>query len=81
VRPYLEKTHHKKRAGRMAQVVECLPSKCWGLEFKPYYRKIKKERKKRKILSETVSPVSWTWGGVIPVKSTVRSKITHYSHN
>jgi hypothetical protein len=31
-RPYLEKTHHRKRAGRVANVVEHLPTK---LEFKP----------------------------------------------
>jgi hypothetical protein len=34
LRPYLRKTHHKKRAGGMAQVA--------GLEFKPQYLKKKK---------------------------------------
>jgi hypothetical protein len=36
-RPYLEKTHHIKRSGRVAQGV--------GPEFKPQYHKKKKKRK------------------------------------
>jgi hypothetical protein len=40
VRPYLEKTHHKKRAGGVAQDV--------GPEFKPQYHKKKKKRKKER---------------------------------
>jgi hypothetical protein len=36
VRPYLEKTHHKKRTGRVAQGV--------GPEFKPQYCKKKKKK-------------------------------------
>jgi hypothetical protein len=28
MRPYLKNNQHKKRAGEVAQVVECLPSKC-----------------------------------------------------
>jgi hypothetical protein len=38
-------THHKKRAVRVAQVVECLPSKCEALSSN--FRTTKK-RKKRK---------------------------------
>jgi hypothetical protein len=40
LRLYLENTHHKKRAGGMAQGVDP--------EFKPQYRKKKKKKKKRK---------------------------------
>jgi hypothetical protein len=36
VRPYLEKTHHKKRAGEVAEGE--------GPEFKPQYRKKKKKK-------------------------------------
>jgi hypothetical protein len=36
-RPYLEKNHHKKRAGGVAQGV--------GSEFKPQYHKKKKKKK------------------------------------
>jgi hypothetical protein len=40
VRSYLEKTLHKKRAGRVAQSE--------GSEFKPQHRKKKKKKKERK---------------------------------
>jgi hypothetical protein len=36
VRPYLKKTHHKKRAGGVAQGV--------GLEFNPHLKKKKKNQ-------------------------------------
>jgi hypothetical protein len=37
--PYLEKSHHKKRAGRVAQGI--------GPEFKPQYCKKEKEKEKK----------------------------------
>jgi hypothetical protein len=37
VRPYLEKTHHKKRAGGVAQGE--------GSDFKPQYHRKKKKKK------------------------------------
>jgi hypothetical protein len=40
MRPYLEKTHHKKRTGGVAQDV--------GPEFKPQYSKKKKKTKNQK---------------------------------
>jgi hypothetical protein len=46
-RPYLEKTHHIKRSGRVAQGV--------GPEFKPQYHK---KKKKEKTFS---SPVYGPW--------------------
>jgi hypothetical protein len=42
MRPYLENTHHKKGAGREAQVVELLPSKCEPLHSNPSTPKRKK---------------------------------------
>jgi hypothetical protein len=41
MRPYLEKTHHKNRAGGVAQGV--------GPEFKPQYCKIKQNKKGRTV--------------------------------
>jgi hypothetical protein len=43
MRPYLKKTHHKKRAGGVAQV-ERLPSKCEA-KFKPQYHQKKKKKR------------------------------------
>jgi hypothetical protein len=43
MRPYLEKTHHKNRAGRVAQVVEHLFSKCEALSSKPNIAKEKSQ--------------------------------------
>jgi hypothetical protein len=40
VRPYLERTHHRKRTGGVAQGVDP--------EFKPQYHKKKKKKKKKK---------------------------------
>jgi hypothetical protein len=47
-RPYLEKTHHKKRAGEVAQ----------GLEMKSYYCKKRKENQKRGIFALLASKIS-----------------------
>jgi hypothetical protein len=47
IRPYLEKTLHKKRVGAVAQGV--------GPEFKPqYHKKRKKERKEKGMWTEVV---------------------------
>jgi hypothetical protein len=46
-RPYLENTKHKNRAGRVAQVVQCLPSKCEDLSSNPSTAKINTENKER----------------------------------
>jgi hypothetical protein len=40
VKLYIEKNHHKKRVGRVAQDV--------SPEFKPKYHKIKRKKKERK---------------------------------
>jgi hypothetical protein len=42
---YAKKKKKRMGAGRVAQVVESLPSKCEGLEFKPQYHKKEKKRK------------------------------------
>jgi hypothetical protein len=42
VRPYLEKNHHKSRAGGVTQMVEFLPSKLEALSSNPSTRKKKK---------------------------------------
>jgi hypothetical protein len=42
-RHYLKNTQHKKRAGRVAQLVECLPSRHEALE--PQKKKKKKKKK------------------------------------
>jgi hypothetical protein len=50
----MSNTQKKKKASEVIQVVECLPSKCEALEFKPSItthtkkKKKKKERKKKK---------------------------------
>jgi hypothetical protein len=41
-RPYLKNTQYKKGAGRVTQVVECLPSKCEVLSSNPSTTKKKK---------------------------------------
>jgi hypothetical protein len=38
-RPYLKNTQHKNRGGRVAEVVEHLPSQAQGPEFKLQYCK------------------------------------------
>jgi hypothetical protein len=55
MRPYLEKSHHKKKAGGVAQGV--VP------EFKPQYHKKKKKKEEGFILVHgclTLPP--WAWG-------------------
>jgi hypothetical protein len=45
MRPYLEKIHHKKRLGGVAQVVECLLS--YALSPNPSATKVEKKKAKR----------------------------------
>jgi hypothetical protein len=45
MRPYLQKT--QKKAGRVAQAIEGLPSKCEGPELKPHKKETKKETLKK----------------------------------
>jgi hypothetical protein len=48
VRPYLKNTQHKKRAGRVVQVAECLPSKHEALSSNPYHPPQNKNKNKNK---------------------------------
>jgi hypothetical protein len=58
MRPYLEKYLTHKRAGGVAQVIECLPSKCEALSSNPSTEKKKKkgrERERERNWDEVVS--------------------------
>jgi hypothetical protein len=57
MRPYLENTQHKKRAGEAAKVVEHLPNKYEALSSNPHTAK-KKKKKKRNNLSFDSLPSS-----------------------
>jgi hypothetical protein len=46
VRPYLENTHHKKKAGKVTQMVEYLLSKHEALSLSHQKKKKKKKKKK-----------------------------------
>jgi hypothetical protein len=55
VRSCLENTHHKKRAGGVAQVIQHLPSKYEALNSNPSTMKKKKKRKKEMQIHESDS--------------------------
>jgi hypothetical protein len=48
VRPYLENTRHKKRTGRVVQVVKCLRSNHEAQSSNPRTAENKKKKKKKK---------------------------------
>jgi hypothetical protein len=63
VRPYLEKTHHKRRAGGVAQGV--------GPEFKPQYPK--KPKTKQNWIKQTTAYLYHR----LPSHMAIKSKILH----